>query len=169
MVDRVEIQRITLKSSAGFMVVEGNSKRIKRLHFLENKRISGLTQKPSGVLKEAINWIENYFAHKEKTPFPWKYLDPDGGTPFERKVWCQLWKIPFGKLESYGGLAKKVGFPQAARAVGQALKKNPLPLFIPCHRVIASDGSMGGYTPGVPIKRKLLQIEGSLRQLRESR
>lgn len=81
------------------------------------------------------------------------------GSPFERKVWKELLKIPFGETRTYGEIAKKVGKPNAARAVGQANNKNPIPIAIPCHRVVAN-GGLGGYGGGVDLKKRLLELEG---------
>jgi methylated-DNA-[protein]-cysteine S-methyltransferase len=84
------------------------------------------------------------------------------GTPFQIKVWKYLRKIPKGKLNTYGEVAKGIGKPRAARAVANAIGKNPYPPKIPCHRVIRSDGSIGGYSGlgGVRKKKKLLKKEG---------
>ena len=81
------------------------------------------------------------------------------GTDFERKVWLALKEIPYGETKTYKWLAERIGNPKANRAVGQALSKNPIPIVFPCHRVIESDGSIGGYSSGVDIKRRLLEIE----------
>jgi methylated-DNA-[protein]-cysteine S-methyltransferase len=84
------------------------------------------------------------------------------GTPFQRRVWRQLRRIPYGSTISYGELARRVGNPQASRAVGQATGANPIPLIIPCHRVIAADGSLGGYRAGPDRKLWLLRHEGAM-------
>ena len=81
------------------------------------------------------------------------------GTDFEKKVWSALYEIPFGETRSYKWVAEKIGKPSAARAVGRALSKNPLPVIVPCHRVIESDGSIGGYSSGTDIKKRLLEME----------
>lgn len=81
------------------------------------------------------------------------------GTDFEKKVWLTLKEIPYGETRSYKWLAEKIGSPKASRAVGQALGRNPISIVLPCHRIIESDGSIGGYSPGVDIKRRLLEIE----------
>jgi methylated-DNA-[protein]-cysteine S-methyltransferase len=81
------------------------------------------------------------------------------GTEFEKKVWNTLRKIPYGETRTYKWLAEEIGKPHAFRAVGNALGKNPIPLIFPCHRVIETDGSLGGYSPGTDIKRRLLEIE----------
>lgn len=80
-------------------------------------------------------------------------------TPFYSRVLNEVKRIPFGKTKTYGDIANALGKPGASRAVGGANASNPIPLFIPCHRVLASDG-LGGYGPGLPIKTKLLQLEG---------
>lgn len=81
------------------------------------------------------------------------------GTEFEKKVWKTLKIIPYGETRTYKWLAEKIDKPQAFRAVGNALGKNPIPIIFPCHRVIEADGSLGGYTPGADIKRRLLEFE----------
>ncbi|MGE5838799.1 MAG: methylated-DNA--[protein]-cysteine S-methyltransferase [Deltaproteobacteria bacterium] len=81
------------------------------------------------------------------------------GTAFERQVWNALRGIPYGVVRSYRWLAERIGRPRAARAVGQALSKNPLPLIVPCHRIIASDGTLGGFSSGLGVKQWLLRHE----------
>lgn len=81
------------------------------------------------------------------------------GTEFERKVWLALGEIPYGETRTYKWIAERVGRPRGSRAVGQALKKNPIPVVLPCHRVIESDGKLGGFALGEDIKRRLLQME----------
>jgi methylated-DNA-[protein]-cysteine S-methyltransferase len=89
-----------------------------------------------------------------------------GGTPFQRKVWNELSGIPYGETISYGELANRIGNPHASRAVGLANGSNPIPIVIPCHRVIGSNGKLTGYGGGLPIKEKLLALErGQLRLL----
>lgn len=86
-------------------------------------------------------------------------LDPRG-TDFQMRVWQELRRIPWGQTISYAELARRVGRPRASRAVGQANARNPIPLIIPCHRVVAADGSLGGYSAGLDRKRWLLAHEG---------
>jgi methylated-DNA-[protein]-cysteine S-methyltransferase len=81
------------------------------------------------------------------------------GTDFEREVWNTLKEIPYGETRTYKWIAEKVGKPHAFRAAGNALGKNPIPIIFPCHRIIEADGSLGGYSGGIDIKRRLLEIE----------
>lgn len=81
------------------------------------------------------------------------------GTEFQKKVWCDILKIPHGKTKTYKEIAVAIGYPSACRAVGQACKRNPMPVIIPCHRVIGSNGYLGGYSRGVKKKRLLLERE----------
>jgi methylated-DNA-[protein]-cysteine S-methyltransferase len=101
--------------------------------------------------------LAEYFAG-ERRDFDLR-LAPEG-TPFERSVWDELRKIPFGETRSYGEIAQAIGRPGAARAVGRANGANPIPIVVPCHRVIGSDGSLTGFGGGLEAKSRLLEIEG---------
>ncbi|MBN1692717.1 MAG: MGMT family protein [Dehalococcoidales bacterium] len=96
----------------------------------------------------------------QRVDFPDK-LDLQGATDFQRKVWEATKQIPYGQTRSYEWVAKQVGKPGAARAVGQALGKNPLPVVVPCHRVITCDGKSGGFGGGLAMKKRLLALEKS--------
>jgi methylated-DNA-[protein]-cysteine S-methyltransferase len=85
-------------------------------------------------------------------------VDPEG-TPFQRRVWATTRRIPYGETKSYLWIARQIGKPRAARAVGQALGANPLPIIVPCHRVLTSAGDLGGFGGGLELKRKLLKME----------
>lgn len=82
------------------------------------------------------------------------------GTEFQRRVWDQLARIPYGQVRSYAEVAAAIGKPGASRAVGQANHANPVAPFIPCHRVVAADGGLGGYGGGLPLKQTMLEMEG---------
>ena len=92
-------------------------------------------------------------------------VDWSAGTPFQRKVWKAITRIPYGRVRSYQWVAMRVGGKQYARAVGMALGANPVPIVVPCHRIVAHDGSLGGFSCGLPMKRRLLSLEGTLAQL----
>jgi methylated-DNA-[protein]-cysteine S-methyltransferase len=112
-------------------------------------------------LSETIRQLHAYFS-AELENFDLQ-LAPEG-TPFQLGVWRRLCHIPYGETISYGELAGRIGNPKASRAVGLANASNPIPIVIPCHRVIGSDGKLTGYGGGLPIKEKLLALER--RQLR---
>jgi methylated-DNA-[protein]-cysteine S-methyltransferase len=110
---------------------------------------------PDG-LESMADQLHRYFARELKDfDLP---LAPEG-TPFQRTVWDQLQAIPYGETISYAELARRVGRPGAARAVGSANGRNPIAIVIPCHRVIASDGTLGGYGGGLGRKQFLLDLE----------
>ncbi len=114
------------------------------------------TREASILLKETIRQLRAYFAGElEAFDLP---LAPEG-TPFQLKVWRRLCDVPYGETISYGELARRIGNPNASRAVGLANGSNPIPIIIPCHRVIGSNGSLTGYGGGLPIKEKLLALE----------
>jgi methylated-DNA-[protein]-cysteine S-methyltransferase len=107
-------------------------------------------------LTETIRQLQAYFAGDlENFNLP---LAPEG-TPFQMEVWQRLRDIPYGQTISYGELARRIGNPKASRAVGLANGSNPIPIVIPCHRVIGSNGKLTGYGGGLPIKEKLLALE----------
>jgi O-6-methylguanine DNA methyltransferase len=103
--------------------------------------------------------VSAYFVGQEAT-FP-DALDFSMATRFQRKVWEATRLIPYGQTRSYGWVAEQVGKPRAARAVGQAMGANPLPIIVPCHRVLATGGLLGGFGGGLEMKRRLLSLEGA--------
>lgn len=88
-----------------------------------------------------------------------------GLTDFQLKVWKEVLKIPLGRTRSYSWIARRIGSPRAVRAVGMALKNNPYPILIPCHRVVQSNGDIGGYSRGREVKKKLIQLEQQLKNI----
>ncbi len=107
------------------------------------------------VLKNTADQLHQYFARQRMSFDLPTRLD---GTEFQREVWAELSRIPYGETITYGELARRVGRPKGFRAVGQANGRNPLPIIVPCHRVLAS-GGLGGYAGGLPMKRALLELE----------
>lgn len=116
------------------------------------------TQSPERF-RDFAERLQKYFSGY-RVSFP-DELDLSSATPFQREVWQAAKQIAYGEVRSYGWLAEKIGKPGAARAVGQALSKNPLPIIVPCHRVIGSDGSLGGFSDGLEMKRHLLHLEAA--------
>ncbi len=112
---------------------------------------------PDPLLVETQEQVKAYFAG-ERTDFDLP-LSVRGGSAFERAVWQQLLRIPYGEMQTYGDVAKAVGDAGAARAVGVACNRNPLPLVVPCHRVVGAGGKMVGFGGGIPRKRHLLELE----------
>ncbi|MBM4126808.1 MAG: methylated-DNA--[protein]-cysteine S-methyltransferase [Nitrospira sp.] len=118
----------------------------------------------SARLESARNQLLDYLSGK-RAAFDMP-LDVSHGTPFQRRVWRVLLRVPYGTLRSYQWIASRVGGRHYARAVGSAVGANPLPVVIPCHRIVAQDASLGGFSCGLPMKRKLLTLEGTLSKLR---
>ena len=108
---------------------------------------------------DLIERLKSYFGG-HKVTFPDK-LDLSGVTPFQRQVWEATRLIPYGETRSYLRVASQIGRPEAVRAVGQALGRNPLSIIVPCHRVIASNGKLGGFGGGLEMKERLLRLEAS--------
>ena len=102
--------------------------------------------------------LQAYFAGEE-VGFDDLRLDPSAGTPFQRRVWQATREIPRGETRTYGQLARECGSPHAARAVGQAMARNPWPIVVPCHRVLGHDGRLTGFGGGIDMKRQMLELE----------
>ena len=125
--------------------------------FFNKKNITEDYQnRETSLIKKTIQQLDEYFSGKRKNfSIP---LDLRG-TDFQMKVWNALQIIPYGKTVSYGQLAAITGNPKASRAVGMANNRNPVPVIVPCHRVIGSDGSLTGYAGGLELKKQLLELE----------
>ncbi|NLO89952.1 MAG: methylated-DNA--[protein]-cysteine S-methyltransferase [Clostridia bacterium] len=108
------------------------------------------------VLEELIRYFEG-----ERVPLDFSLSYPNA-TSFQKRVWDAARNIPYGETRTYGWLAEKLGNPRAARAVGRALGQNPVPILVPCHRVVGSKENMGGFFGGVDMKRALLKLEGAV-------
>ena len=114
----------------------------------------------TGITEASIPFKEEFLAYLEGKRRRFTFKTDPRGTAFQREVWRELSRIPYGETVSYGEIARRIGRPKSSRAVGNAVGANPLPIVIPCHRVIKSDGSIGGFSSGLHLKRKLLSIEG---------
>ena len=111
-------------------------------------------------LRQAGQQLSEYFAgQRQQFDLPFQ---PYAGSEFQRKVWQAMAMIPFGRFASYADIARQLGQPQAARAIGMAVGRNPLSIFLPCHRVVGSNGALTGYAGGLDRKLALLQLEGAL-------
>jgi len=155
----------TMDSPIGGLLLVGDMDALHGVYFQDGKR--GPHKPDAGwepserPFKEVQRQLKAYFAGKLKDfDLP---LSPQG-TEFQLKVWKTLRTIPYGKTWSYGELARRIRRPDAQRAVGAANGQNPIPVIVPCHRVIGADGSLTGFGGGLPIKKTLLALEGALPQ-----
>lgn len=149
-----------LDSPIGVLMIAGDDEAVRRIEFPANGRPGrpepDWQESARGPVGAAVRQLREYFSGV-RTHFDLP-LAPEG-TSFQRNVWRQLQEIPYGETISYGELAKRVGNPKASRAVGAANGSNPLPIVIPCHRVIGSNGKLTGFGGGLPTKEALLKIE----------
>lgn len=135
--------------------------RIEKRRILIDKRIqnaldASYEEGTSEVLREAQEWLGEYFARQRRTfDIPLIFT----GTDFQQAVWRELLTIPYGKTVSYGELARRIGNPRAVRAVAAANGANPISIFVPCHRVIGSNYKLVGYAGGLETKKRLLELE----------
>ena len=148
------------KSPIGILEIELENDSIQRLRVVEScLKISERT----GYFVEIVKQLDEYFAGK-RTKFELN-ISPKG-TEFQKKVWAELLKIPYGKTKSYQEIAEAIGKPNAQRAVGSACNKNPILLIIPCHRVVSKTGKLTGFACGLKKKEVLLDLETTIKSLR---
>ncbi|MBZ5495512.1 MAG: methylated-DNA--[protein]-cysteine S-methyltransferase [Acidobacteriia bacterium] len=148
-----------IQSPVGQLLLAGNATELKFIGFPEGKgarRPEPGWEADAAPFGDVIRQLEAYFAGNLRS-FDLA-LAPEG-TPFQRTVWAALCEIPYGTTVSYASVARRIGKPQAVRAVGAANGRNPLPIVIPCHRVIGSDGRLTGYGGGLRVKEALLALE----------
>ncbi len=153
----------SLESPIGPLRLVGAERGLIRIDFPDRGRLAASEKEwrpdESGLLEGAAQQLEEYFAGR-RAHFELE-LAPKG-TEFQQSVWQSLLDIPFGETTSYGELADRLGRPTASRAVGAANGSNPIPIVIPCHRVIGKSGQLTGYAGGLAIKQWLLEHEGVL-------
>jgi methylated-DNA-[protein]-cysteine S-methyltransferase len=147
-----------IETPLGWVQVEYTSTSVKALYFTEKALDKSYNIFDNQVFNKVNTDIKNYF-NKQSTLFT-SLLNPEG-TPFQKTVWNELIKIPYGRTCSYQEIAIKLGGKEKTRAVATAIAKNPILLMIPCHRVIGSNGKLTGFSGGLNRKRVLLELEGN--------
>lgn len=154
-----------LQTPVGKLMLAGDDQGLRHVDFQDGPRPAKPEpewQQNEKPFREVIRQLKEYFAgtrHRFDLP-----LAPEG-TEFQLKVWQVLRRIPYGATWSYGQVARRIRKPQASRAVGAANGQNPLPIIVPCHRVIGASGSLTGFGGGLKIKQQLLELESGERQL----
>jgi len=124
----------------------------------QSRRQPSIEHFPS--LKRLVGLVKRYFQGQE-IDSPWEMMDMERFSPAQERVYRQVARIPYGRVSTYGQVARDAGFSRGARFVGNCMARNPYPVFIPCHRVIRSDGSLGGFGGGLDLKRRMLELEKS--------
>lgn len=147
----------TLDTPLGTLQIEATERGLCGIWFPSRSINQGPTPGKNRVISLAKQELNAYFAGDLTTfsvPLDWQ------GTRFQESVWQALLAVPYGKTVTYGDVARAIGRPRSSRPVGGAVGKNPLPIIVPCHRVIGSDRSLTGFTGGLDIKIRLLELEG---------
>lgn len=144
------------KFDIGWLRIESLDDAIIRIDYADNP---GTSDNPDKVIKQCISELNEYFSGERET-FEVKIKPETHGTPFQQSVWEELRQIPYGETISYKVLAERISGSNYSRAVANANGKNPISIIIPCHRVIASNNTLGGYTGGLDKKKLLLSVEG---------
>lgn len=149
--------RLTLESPIGLIAVSGSASGITAVTFVDDAPAGIDSAGAPDVVRECVRQLDEYFqGRRREFSVPLNLA----GTPFQQRVWRELLTIPFGHTTTYGAIANRLGDPKTIRAVGRANGQNPIPILVPCHRVIGSDGSLIGYGGGLWRKRWLLEHEG---------
>jgi methylated-DNA-[protein]-cysteine S-methyltransferase len=151
-----------VETPIGRLLLAGDEDAVRQIHFAPNSPEAEWENRATEPIKEAAKQLMEYFSGR-RTSFDLP-LAPEG-TSFQKSVWRQLCDIPYGETISYGELARRVGNPKASRAVGAANGQNPLPIVVPCHRVIGANGKLTGFGGGIPVKEALLALESRQRRL----
>jgi methylated-DNA-[protein]-cysteine S-methyltransferase len=152
----------TLDTPVGPVLLAASERGLRAIDYLDHRQSDALTRgvRSPARLAAARSQLEEYFDGR-RTAFDVP-IDLRGVGEFGARVLRAAAEIPFGQVRSYGELAREIGVPGAARAVGNALGRNPIPIVIPCHRIVRGDGTLGGYSGGPGIKDRLLALEGTL-------
>jgi methylated-DNA-[protein]-cysteine S-methyltransferase len=145
-------------SPVGQLLLAGDANGLQRIAFECNICIAPSWRENKTLFKDVILQLNEYF-NNQRTTFNLK-LNPQG-TDFQKSVWKRLEKIPFAQTKYYGQIAHEIGNPKASRAIGMANNKNPIPIIIPCHRVIGKNGSLTGFAGGLTVKQQLLDLENT--------
>jgi methylated-DNA-[protein]-cysteine S-methyltransferase len=157
------MKTVVFQTSAGWMGIRASEAGLtdivlpKKTRESVERELGGDAAVPDPALSDLVRRLQAYF-NGEAVAFPDR-LDFSSATPFQRAVWEAARQIPRGETRSYTWVAEQAGRPLAVRAAGGALGKNPLPVIVPCHRVIAASGALGGFSGGLAMKRKLLDLE----------
>jgi len=152
-----KIKYTRFKTSLCEIILAGDSKGLSNIFLkAESVKIPEEWIRDDDFFVDSVKQLKEYLSGK-RTKFTIK-INPQG-TDFQKKVWKALEKIPYGNLCSYKDIAEAIGNPKACRAVGMANNKNPIPLIVPCHRVIGANGKLVGFACGLDIKEKLIDIE----------
>ncbi len=155
-----------MESPVGTLLLLGDGESLLMIDFHGGRDIRAEWTENRTPFEKVIVELKEYFQGERKSfDVPVKPV----GTPFQQKVWEKLFEIPYGETVSYGGIAHRLGKPKAARAVGSACKSNPIPIIIPCHRVIGSNGNLTGFGGGLEIKRMLLSLESEMEMAKKNK
>jgi len=152
-----ELQIAYYKSPIGYLKIAGSAEGIAAIDFLDED--AEATTNPAAGFEDCFRQLDEYFSHRRKT-FSLKLIPQ--GTDFQKRVWNELLKIPYGQTVSYLDIAEALGDKKALRAVGAANGRNPIPIIIPCHRVIGRNGDLIGFGGGIWRKEWLLRHEGAV-------
>ena len=150
--------RLTVETPLGTVVLVACERAVEELLLPGTSPDETIPECRTPLLCRAEKELQEYFRGERRV---FDLPVAPAGTPFQQRVWQELCRIPYGHTATYGEIARRIGLPKGPRAIGQANHRNPIPILIPCHRVIAAQGAPGGYGGGLDIKIRLLKLEGT--------
>ena len=153
---RSDVAQRTLRTAVGLLRVTADDVGVVAIERVRKSVVADGSTRANRHAERAVRELREYFAGKRRSFTVKLHLE---GTTFQERAWAAMREIPYGATISYAQQAKQIGAPRATRAVGSANGANPVPIIVPCHRVVASDGSLGGYALGLTMKRRLLALE----------
>jgi len=153
---RSDVAQRTLRTAVGLLRVTADDVGVVAIERVRKSAVADGSTRANRHAERAVRELREYFAGKRRSFTVKLHLE---GTTFQERAWAAMREIPYGATISYAQQAKQIGAPRATRAVGSANGANPVPIIVPCHRVVASDGSLGGYALGLTMKRRLLALE----------
>lgn len=164
MVPIMSLEQTLIDTIVGPLTITGDNRYIHKIEFIEKTAVKDVDQVISPVIRDAVDQLKRYFSG---TLLSFDIPMSAPGTDFQKKVWRIIQKIEYGQVSTYGDIAARLGNMHLSRAVGQAANRNPIPIVVPCHRVIGAKGALVGFAPGVALKEILLNHEQIFKEKRD--
>lgn len=157
----IALEQTVIDTIVGPLTITGDTRCIHKIEFIDKTPVKDMDQVISPVIRDAADQLKKYFSG---TPLSFDIPMSASGTDFQKKVWRIIQTIEYGQVITYGDIAARLGNMYLSRAVGQAANRNPIPIVVPCHRVVGANGALVGFAPGVVLKEILLNHEQNFKE-----